>query len=212
MSFIQWAKNFLGWINSTPQTSLTGRKLTHWSATNINPEWADFLPPRWNSDYTPNFDSWLKKVDTQATIDNLIDKAIAIARYEEVRQGWDKNYSLPQEDVDTFNKYIKTLKDLWVSKNAVSAEYYRRYPTKEMEAWDKAWQAMNNWVYKTFWTVDWNARYWWAIEDAATDKAASNADIKKTIAKWLSSLVKKWKITDNVSKIQKLIDLYNKVK
>ena len=43
-------------------------------------------------------------------------------------------------------------------------------------------------------------------------KVVNNADIKKTIAKWLSSLVKKWKVTDNVSKIQKLIDLYNKVK
>ena len=50
------------------------------------------------------------------------------------------------------------------------------------------------------------------IKVVPVTKAVNNADIKKAIAKWLSSLVKKWKVTDNVSKIQKLIDLYNKVK
>lgn len=50
------------------------------------------------------------------------------------------------------------------------------------------------------------------IKVVPATEAVNNTDIKKTIAKWLSSLVKKWKVTDNVSKIQKLIDLYNKVK
>lgn len=50
------------------------------------------------------------------------------------------------------------------------------------------------------------------IKVVPATEAVDNTDIKKTIAKWLSSLVKKWKVTDNVSKIQKLIDLYNKVK
>ena len=50
------------------------------------------------------------------------------------------------------------------------------------------------------------------IKVVPATEVVNNTDIKKTIAKWLSSLVKKWKVADNVSKIQKLIDLYNKVK
>lgn len=60
----------------------------------------------------------------------------------------------------------------------------------------------------------------WATTEQATQVVTNNNatlwrtndEIKSTIVKWLTSIVNKWKVAGNIDKIQKLINLYNKVK
>lgn len=108
-----------------------------------------------NYDSNPNHinsnNSILKQVDKQWTIDNLKNLMEQMILHEDYMKSVDRNYRTSKEEDEEFNRYKKTLKGLWVSFDEFRNRYYSKHPTPEMQAWDKAWEMMNDRFYNTLW-------------------------------------------------------------
>ena len=93
----------------------------------------------------------LKEWDKKWTIDNIMKKMELMVLQDDYKRSQNRNYKTSKEDDDEFNSYKKELKKLWVSFDDFRKWYYNQHPTPEMEAWQKAWDAMNNMFYNVLW-------------------------------------------------------------
>lgn len=136
---------------------------------------------------------WIKKVDKKATLDNITERMIELARYDDWHRSMDRNYKTPLAIEELWNEYKSTLKSVGWKMDEVRAKYYQRYPTKEMEARDKAGQMLNGRFYDILWnspTQGGNARlyfnspigwdyYWFNLSWAKLDNLDIDSKIKQ---------------------------------
>lgn len=147
---------------------------------------------------------WIKKVDEKATLDEITERMIELARYDDWNKSMSRSYVTPRVIEDLWNDYKKTLKSVGWKMDEVRAKYYQRYPTKEMQARDKAGQMLNGWSYDVLWNsptqggnarlyfdgpIDWNY-YWFNLSWAKLDNLDIDSKIKQATEKWDKATVK----------------------
>lgn len=136
---------------------------------------------------------WIKNVDTKATLDDTTEKMVELARYDDWHKSMDKNYKTPHIIEELWGDYEKRLESVGGNMDDVRKKYYKRYPTKEMEARDNAWVVLNNRFYNILWKapswggnawiylntpVTWNY-YWFSLDWAKLDNLDINSKIRQ---------------------------------
>jgi hypothetical protein len=106
------------------------------------------------------------------------------------------------------NRNMDTLKWLWVSMDDVRAEYFRRHPTPQMEARDRAWEILNNAFYNTLWPSPVQT----AMQSQSVNNDAQIQKAKRLVVDELKRLNAAWEIYKDIDRTKKLIDLYKKLK
>lgn len=145
------------------------------------------------------YDLWtyeLKKWDKQWTIDKLKNGMERILQHEEYMKSKDKYYEVPKEMEDEFNEYKNSLKNLWVSFDDFKWRYYTKHPTPQMEARDKAWDMLDEYVYNI-------------VQKKSKDIDADKQEAKRIFVENLTWLVNDWWIDDNIGRIKRFVDAYN---
>lgn len=172
---------------------LEGKKLA------TNKERADFIPTNSNP---------LKEGDKQWTIDDLMWKMELMVLHDDYMRSIDKNYKASKEEDEEWNGYKKQLKDLWVSFDDFRDWYYKQHPTPQMEARDKAWEALNNAFYNTLWPSPAQT----TEQSQAVNSDAQIQEAKRLVTNELKRMNAAWELTKDIYRAKKLIDLYKKLK
>ena len=113
----------------------------------------------------------MKKGDRQWTINDIMEKMELMVQHDDYMRSQNKNYKAPKSEDEEFNNYKKQLKNLWVSFDDFRWWYYGRHPTPEIEAWDKAWEKLNESFYNMMW---WSS----AQNNNSSNKTVNNKWVK----------------------------------
>ena len=172
----------------------------------------------WN--FIPNNDNPLKNVDRFNTKKDLINQQIGLLEWEALAQ---KEWQLARNAQQYINSYwnanggandklrnrnMNTLKWLWISMDDVRAEYFRRHPTPQMEARDRAWEILNNAFYNTLWQSPVQT----TTQSQVINNDAQIQEAKRLVTNELKRMNAAWELTKDISRTKKLIDLYKKLK
>lgn len=172
----------------------------------------------WN--FIPNNNNPLKNVDRFSTEENLINQQIKLLEWEHAAQLEWRKVRDAQRYIDSYrlandgandklrNRNMDTLKWLWVSMDDVRAEYFRRHPTPQMEARDRAWEMLNNTFYNTLWPSPAQI----TVQSQAVNNDAQIQKAKRLVTNELKRMNTAWELTKDISRTKRLIDLYKKLK
>lgn len=166
-----------------------------------NKELIEFIPTNGNP---------ITNVDKYKTKEDLMNQQIQLMYWESLAQKeWQKARNA-QSYIDSYrkandsandklwNRNLKTLKDLWVSMDDIRAEYFRRYPTPQMEAWDKAWEMLNDYVYRI-------------LDGTSKDVDTDKREAKKIFVENLTWMINDWQIEYNIDRIKRFVDAYDSI-
>lgn len=169
--------------------------------------------------YLPYLDGYKRAYNNGATMYNnvaaQVENSLTPTVTPQTSLTWRK--TMPRITFNEFDTYMEN-----------SPEYYERYgrlnPSQKQQLFStflKSVAKNNNFVPDSSINATVvNTIPAWATTEQATQVVTNNNatlwrtndEIKSTIVKWLTSIVNKWKVAGNIDKIQKLINLYNKVK
>lgn len=169
---------------------------------NVN-KWNQLVTNKNLANFIPNNGNPIINVDKYKTKEDLMNQQIGLLEWEAIAQKEWQSVRNAQQYIDSYwnanngandklrNRNMDTLKWLWISMDDVRAEYFRRHPTPQMEARDRVQTA---------------------VQSQATNNDTQIQEAKRLITNELKRMNAAWELTKDVSRTQKLIDLYKKLK